>query len=238
MVRDGIEAVGCGREAEQEDDQCDIAVHRLALQLGALAALGGAQLVRDLRLGFQILFCPAQHRQAVLGVFRQLRQLAGGLFGLLLLHGLLTCRAQPLDLRLLFGQNVQQGVHVPLILEVALLLLAAVVLHHQIGHGGEHPFAGKAALAHGDPLERAGDAAVRQIIAAVDVKAVEVQRLFADAAGADLFAGFFVCFQLGSAEFCQTQLCRFEQHSVSLFCVLFVPIVPLFFAKCKSLFHS
>ena len=79
--------------------------------------------------------CIRDSRQAVLGVFRQLRQLAGGLFGLLLLHGLLACRAQPLDLRLLFGQNVQQGVHVPLILEVALLLLAAVVLHHQIGHG-------------------------------------------------------------------------------------------------------
>ena len=82
-----------------------------------------------------------------------------------------------MDLRLLFGQHLQQLVHIPLVLEVALLLLAAIVLHHKVGHGGKHALAGKAAGAHSHPLEHAADAAVGQIIAAVDVKAVEVQRL-------------------------------------------------------------
>ena len=152
------------------------------------------------------------------GVLGQLRQLAGGLFCGLFCHGLFARRAQQLDLRLLLGEDIQQSVHVPLILEVALLLLAAVVLHHEVGHGGEHSLAGKAALAHGHPLEDAGDAAVGQIIAAVDVEAVEVKRLFAHAAGADLLTGFFIGFQLVGVELRQTQLCRFEQHSVSLFC--------------------
>ena len=148
----------------------------------------------------------------MLGVFRQLRQLAGGLFGLLLLHGLLPCRAQPLDLRLLFGQNVQQGVHVPLILEVALLLLAAVVLHHEVSHRGEHPLAGETALTHGDPLEHPADAAVGQIIPAVDVEAVEIEGFFAHAAGADLFAGFLIGFQRCLVQMGKAQLCRMKQH--------------------------
>ena len=59
------------------------------------------------------------------GLVGQLRQLAGGLFGLLFLQGLLTGFAQQRDLRLLFGQHLQQLVHVPFILEIALFLLAA-----------------------------------------------------------------------------------------------------------------
>ena len=195
-----------------------IAVHRLALQLGTLAALGCAELIGESRLCFQIFLCPAQHRDAVAGFVGQLafRQLAGGLFGFLLLQHLLTGCAEQMDLRLLFGQHLQQLVHVAFILEVALLLLAAIVLHHKVGHGGKHALAGKAAGAHSHPLEHAADAAVGQIIAAVDVKAVEVQRLFANAAGADLFAGLFVLHQLLLIELCHTQLCRFEDHGSSL----------------------
>ena len=97
-----------------------------------------------------------------------------------------------------------------------LLLLAAVVLHHKIRHGGKHALAGKAAGAHSHPLEHAADAAIGQIIAAIDVKAVEVQRLFANAAGADLFAGLSVLHQLLIIKLCHTQLCRFEDHGSSL----------------------
>ena len=60
------------------------------------------------------------------------------------------------------------------------------------------------------------DAAIGQIIAAVDVKAVEVQRLFANAAGADFFAGLSVLHQLLFIKLCHTQLCRFEDHGSSL----------------------
>ena len=141
------------------------------------------------------------------GIVGQLafRQLAGGLFGFLLLQHLLTGCAEQMDLRLLFGQHLQQLVHIPLVLEVALLLLAAIVLHHKVGHGGKHALAGKAA-----------GAAIGQIIAAVDVKAVEVQRLFANAAGADPFAGLSVLHQLLFIKLCHTQLCRFEDHGSSL----------------------
>ena len=136
--------------------------------------------------------------------------------------GLLTGFAQQRDLRLLFGQHLQQLVHVPFILEIALLLLAAVVLYHQVGHGGEHAFAAEAAGAHGHPLEHAGNAAVGQVIPAVNVKAVEVQRLFANAAGADLAAGLFVRFQLLFIKLCHAQLCRFEDHGSSLlYCYFF-----------------
>ena len=207
-----IQAVGCGRNAQHKNSQRHIPVHRLALQLRTLAALGGAQLCGKLRLCVQILLCPAQHGKAVLCLCGKLRQLAGSLFGGLFLQRLLTGGAQQMQLRLLFRQHFQQGVHVPLVLEVALLLLAAVVLHHKIRHGGKHALAGKAAGAHSHPLEHPGDAAVRQIIAAVDVKAVQVQRLFANAAGADLPAGFFVCLQLLRVKLCHAQLCGFENH--------------------------
>ena len=75
------------------------------------------------------------------GIVGQLafRQLAGGLFGFLLLQHLLTGCAEQMDLRLLFGQHLQQLVHIPLVLEVALLLLAAIVLHHKVGHGANMP---------------------------------------------------------------------------------------------------
>ena len=78
------------------------------------------------------------------------------------------------------------------VFEVALFLPAAVVLHHQVGDGGKDPFLGKAALAHGHPLEHPGDGRIGDVIAPVDVKAVEIQRLFSDAAGAELFAVFLV----------------------------------------------
>ena len=188
------------------------------MQLGALAALGCTQLIGDFRLCFQIFLCPAQHGDAVTGIVGQLafRQLAGGLFGFLLLQHLFTGCAEQMDLRLLFGQHLQQLVHIPLVLEVALLLLAAIVLHHKVGHGGKHALAGKAAGAHSHPLEHAADAAIGQIIAAIDVKAVEVQRLFANAAGADPFAGLSVLHQLLFIKLCHTQLCRFEDHGSSL----------------------
>lgn len=109
------------------------------------------------------------------GIIRQLRQLAGGLFLSLFLQRLLPGGTQQPDLGLLLCQQLQQGIHVPLVLEVALLLLAAVVLHHKVGHGGKHSLAGKAAGAHGHPLEHAGDAGVGQVVAAIDVKAVQIQ---------------------------------------------------------------
>ena len=148
----------------------------------------------------------------MLCVLGKLRQLAGGLFSGLFLQCLLSGGAEQMQLRLLLGKHCQQGIHVPLVLEVALLLLAAIVLHHQIRHGGKHALAGKTAGAHSHPLEHPGDAAVRQIIAAVDVKAVQVQRLFAHTAGADLPAGFFVCLQLLRVKLCHAQLCGFENH--------------------------
>ena len=75
----------------------------------------------------------------MLRVLGSCRQLAGGLFGGLFLQRLLTGGAQQMQLRLLLGQYFQQGIHVPLVLEVALLLLAAVVLHHKIRHGANTP---------------------------------------------------------------------------------------------------
>jgi len=139
------------------------------------------------------------------------------------------------DLGLLLCQQLQQGIHVPLILEVALLLFAAVVLHHKVSHGGKHSLAGKAARTHGHPLEHAGDAGVGQVVAAVDVKAVQIQGFFAHAAGADLFAGFPISHQLGGIEPGKAQLCRFEEHNVHpSFAFLFVPIFPLRQRKCKA----
>ena len=218
MGRDRIQTVGCCYKAHDEDSQRHIAVHRLALQLGALAALGGAQFLRQFGLCLKILLCLVQNRNAVAGVIGQLffRQFAGSLFRRLLFQRLLSGFAQGADLRLLFGQHFQDLVHILLILEIALLLLAAVVLHHKVGHGGEHSFAGKAAGAHGHPLVHAGNAAVGQIVTAVDVKAVQVQRLFADTAGADFPAGLFVLLKLLFVQFRHTQLCRFKDHGSSL----------------------
>ena len=164
----------------------------------------------------------------MLRVLGKLRQLAGGLFSGLFLQRLLTGGAEQMQLRLLLGKHFQQGVHVPLVLEVALLLFAAVVLHHKVSHGGKHSLAGKAARTHGHPLEHAGDAGVGQVVAAVDVKAVQIQGFFAHAAGADLFAGLPVGLQLGRVEPGKAQLCRFEEHNVHpSFAFLFVPIFPL-----------
>ena len=114
-----------------------------------------------------------------------------------------------------------------------LLLLAAVVLHHKIGHGGKHALAGKAAGAHSHPLEHPGDAAVGQIIAAVDVKAVEVQGLFADTTGADLAAGFFVCLQLQPVQFCHAQLCGSENHGSFPSLLRFASIFAPYRCKCN-----
>ena len=235
MGSDGIQAVGRRDDAHDKDGQRHIAVHRLALQLGTLAALGCAELIGEGRLCFQIFLCPAQHRDAVAGFVGQFafRQLAGGLFGFLLLQHLLTGCAEQMDLRLLFGQHLQQLVHVAFILEVALLLLAAVVLHHKVGHGGKHALAGKAAGAHSHPLEHAGDAGVGQVVAAVDVKAVQIQGFFAHAAGADLPAGFFVCLQLQPVQFCHAQLCGSENHGSFPSLLRFASIFAPYRCKCN-----
>ena len=230
-----VQAVGRGGRAEQEDGKGHIAVDRLALELGALAALGSTELIGKLGLCVQILLCPAQDRHGVFGIVRQLRQLAGGLFLGLFLQRLLPGGTQQPNLGLLLCQQLQQGIHVPLVLEVALLLFAAIVLHHKVSHGGKHSLAGKAARTHGHPLEHTGDAGVGQVVAAVDVKAVQIQGFFAHAAGADLFTGFPVSRQLGGVEPGKAQLCRFEEHNVHpSFAFLFVPIFPLRQRKCKA----
>ena len=212
MIDDTLDTIGRRDHAEQTDDEGHIFIHRLALQLGALAALGSAELFGKLRFLGEVVRCALELAHALLCLFRELGQPAGGFLGLLAGNFRLACGAQTRDVGLFFRQNFQQSVHVPLVLEVALLLLAAVVLHHKIRHGGKHALAGKAAGTHSHPLEHPGDAAVRQIIAAVDVKAVQVQRLFAHAAGADLPAGFFVCLQLLRVKLCHAQLCGFENH--------------------------
>ena len=53
------------------------------------------------------------------GIVRQFRQLAGGLFLSLFLQRLLPGGTQQPDLGLLLCQQLQQGIHVPLVLEVA-----------------------------------------------------------------------------------------------------------------------
>ena len=217
MGQQRVDAVGCRHHTKQADDEGDVLVHRLALQLGTLPPLRLTQLLGQLRLCVQIVFGAGQHGDGVLGVLGQLRQFACRLFLLLFLEALLTGRTQQPDLRLGLGQQREDRVHVAFILEVALFLLAAVVFHHQIGHRGKDALARKAALAHGDPFEHPANAAVRQIIAAVDVKTVQIEGFLTDPAGADLLAGFLVRFQLRFVEMGEAKLCRSKQHSDPFF---------------------
>ena len=212
VVEDALDAIGRRRHTEKADDEGYILIHRLALQLSTLAALGGAQFLGQLRLLGEVVRRAPELAHALLGLFRELGQSAGSFLRLLAGKLGLTGSAQTGDVRLFLRQNFQQGVHVPLILEVALLLLAAVVLHHEVSHRGEHPLAGETALTHGDPLEHPADAAVGQIIPAVDVEAVEIEGFFAHAAGADLFTGFLIGFQRCLVQMGKAQLCRMKQH--------------------------
>ena len=215
VVDDALDAIGRRHHAEQTDDERHIFIHRLALQLGALAALGSAELFGKLRFPGEVVRCALELAHALLCLFRELGQPPGGFLGLLADNFRLACGAQTRDVGLFFRQNFQQGIHIPLVLEVALLLLAAVVLHHEVSHRGKHPLAGEASLAHGHPLEHTADAAIGQIIPAVDVEAVEVEGLFAHAAGADLFAGFLIGFQRCFVQMGEAQLCRMKQHRES-----------------------
>ena len=126
--------------------------------------------------------------QRVQGLPGQLR--FGRLFPYPLLQTDLRRRAHLFDLRADPLQIGQQLVHLLLVFVSALLLPAAVVLHHQIGDGGEHASAGEAAPAHGHPLEDPGDPAVGQIVPATAVEAAEIQGLFPHPAGAEALAGF------------------------------------------------
>ncbi len=226
VVEDALDTIGRRRHTEKADDEGDILIHRLALQLSALAALGGAEFFGKFRFLGEVVRRALELAHALLCLFRELGQSPGGFFRLLAGKFRLACGAQTRDVGLFFRQNFQQGVHIPLVLEVALLLLAAVVLHHEVSHRGKHPLAGEASLTHGHPLEHAADAAIGQIIPAVDVEAVEVEGLFAHAAGADLFAGFLIGFQRCFVQMGEAQLCRMKQHREIPF-FIFSLILPL-----------
>ena len=96
------------------------------------------------------------------------------------------------DAGMLLLDKRQQAIHVCLKAEAALLLLAVAVLHHQIRKRAEDALAGIRTRAHGHALEYALDLSPGDVEAAVDVICAHIQRLFADAAGSELAAGFSV----------------------------------------------
>ena len=113
------------------------------------------------------------------------------------------------------GQIGQQIVHIRLVLEVALLLRAVVILHHQIGDGAEGALTGKAALAHSHPLEHTAHRLQRHIVVPVNEKAVEIQGLFAHAAGAEAAAALFVRRQRLVVQRDAAKARRCKDHSMS-----------------------
>ena len=166
----------------------------------ALGLRGGAQLISERGVLLQIGGAALQQLDLLGGGGGgQPRLLLGQLallFAQLLLGGLAVQR----DLRVLPGDQRQQLIHLFLHLEYALLLRAAVVLHHQIGLGGEHALAGEAALAQRHALVDAVHGVEGHIEFPLDVEAVEVDGLFAHAAGADLRAVLSVLGQLRVGE--------------------------------------
>ena len=149
-----------------------------------------------------------------LGLGRQLLEIAAGVLGPLLGHVLLHLAALQRQVRAELGEAGQQVVHVLLVLEIALLF-AAVVLHHQVGDGAEGPLAGEAALAHGHALEHAAHRGQRHIIVPVDEKAVEIQGLFAHAAGAEAAAALLIRRQGLVIQRDAAKACRCKDHSSS-----------------------
>ena len=121
---------------------------------------------------------------------RQLVQIPGGLLpgslGKALLRLNAVQRQTGADLR----QISQQTVHVLLPLEGALLLRTVTVFYHQVRNGAKDAVSGEAALAHGDPLKDPADVPQGHIAAPVKQKAVQVQRFFPYAAGAEVLAVF------------------------------------------------
>ena len=209
-LQDGGDAEQQRHQPQHRDGQRHPAVAGLAAEVGPLAAGGLAQLLGQLGLLVQIAGGVLQGAEGALGLVGQLGLFAGG--PLLLPPGQagLGGGADQLDLRVGPADAVQHLVHLLFVFEVALFLPAAVVLHHQVGDGGKDPFLRKAALAHGHPLEHPGDGRIGDVIAPVDVKAVEIQRLFSDAAGAELFAVFLVGGQGVGVQGRAAQAGRFE----------------------------
>ena len=71
-----------------------------------------------------------------------------------------------------------------------MLLRTVTVFYHQVRNGAEDAVSGEAALAHGDPLKDPADVPQGHIAAPVKQKAVQVQRFFPYAAGAEVLAVF------------------------------------------------
>ena len=183
----------------------------------ALALGNAAHLLGKAGLCGQILFAPAQLLGQGLGLGAKLHLLFGGsllrgLFGQLLLRA----RTHKPNFRLNAGQLCQQKIHILLKFKIALLFLAVIVFHHQIRHGGKHSLAGKAALAHGNALIHALNAAIGNVIAAVNIKTVQIQRLLAKAAGADFFTVGFILFQHIHRQGGSAQSNGFQQHKWGL----------------------
>ena len=161
----------------------------LFLVLGALAALGGAEPGKPGFFGEVV--------RLVLLSWPTLRSASFESWGSPLRAQPAFWRAISASLRrlvtrdagLFFRQNFQQAGPRPARPEVALLLLAGPSYHHEVFLIEANIPAGEARLM-ATRLNTRLDAAIGQIIPAVDVKAVEVEGLFAHAAGADLFAAF------------------------------------------------
>ncbi len=83
VVEDALDAIGRRRHTEKADDEGHILIHRLALQLSTLAALGGAQFLGQFRLLGEVVRRTLELAHALLGLFRELGQPAGSFLRLL-----------------------------------------------------------------------------------------------------------------------------------------------------------
>ena len=158
----------------------------------ALGLGRGGEPPRRLRIGGEELSRPLQLLARALCLRRQFGKIACSFFLRLFPHALRTAGAERWDLGMPLSDEGEHRVHVLLALEGALLLRAVVILHHKVGNTAERAFARKAALTHRHALEHAAHSRKGHIIVPVDKKAVQIQRLFTHAAGAEALAGLFV----------------------------------------------
>ena len=212
----GVKPVNQGRQARRRHRQGHIAVAGLAAQVRPLFPGGPAQLPGQVRPLLQERLRLLEALDASPGLLGEFRQNPGGPIPLppgqaLLRPGAVEGQAGPG-----LGEVLQQLVHLVLIFEIALLLLSAAVFHHQVGNRREDAPVGKAAGAHGHPLEDPADSRKGQVVTAVQVEAVQIKGLPSHAAGTEPAAGLPVLQKLGPVQGLMPQGDRFdEDHGIT-----------------------
>ena len=190
MVHEGIDSISKSGCSHDHHEQGKPLIKRLCLLIGSLFLCRICEFRKQGHPLREPFFCLLQNANTLFCLFRKGNEPLLGLFLLRLGKPFFSRLAHGLHLRKSLLHSRHKSIHLILIFKIALFLTAVIKDDDQIRHRRKQAFSGESAFAHGHAFKDTGDGRYRNIIPPLQIKAVEIERLFSDPARSDLLTVF------------------------------------------------